>query len=213
MSAKCGAKTRSGGKCALPPLKGRTRCKFHGGKSPRGPAHPSYKHGRRSKVTGPLLEALARAEDDEKLLDLRAGVALFDLRLEEISRRLEEADVPELRTRALDLLEAALAASRDGEAREAAEKLNELRALLQAGVKRDRAWEALLKTQERRSTRAEQATDRWIKQAGVFHVAELKVAVGTLIEILADNLPRETVATIVRQFDSRLLGGGPPGGG
>lgn len=34
---KCGAKTRSGGKCKLSPVDGKKRCKFHGGKS-TGPA-------------------------------------------------------------------------------------------------------------------------------------------------------------------------------
>lgn len=204
-SGKCGAKTRSGEPCKADPVRGRKRCRMHGGTQPIGPASPNWKHGRRSQVTGPLLEALARAEDDEKLLDLRAGVALFDVRLEEISRRLEAGDAPALRTEALELLDSMQA----GDAQTAAQKLRELRALLERGVHRDKAWENLLRTQERRSMRAEQAADRWLKQAGVFHVAELQVAVSTLIGVLADNLPKDTVATIVRQFDAKLPGGSP----
>jgi hypothetical protein len=34
----CGAKTTTGGTCKKPPLKGATRCKNHGGKSPRAQA-------------------------------------------------------------------------------------------------------------------------------------------------------------------------------
>ena len=55
---RCGAKTRAGGACQNPAIKGRSRCKLHGGKS-TGPrtsegrakvtvAHT--KHGRRSRV-------------------------------------------------------------------------------------------------------------------------------------------------------------------
>ena len=55
---RCGAKTRGGGACQNPAIKGRARCKLHGGKS-TGPrteegkarsiaAHT--KHGRRSKA-------------------------------------------------------------------------------------------------------------------------------------------------------------------
>lgn len=33
MADPCGAITRSGGECKKPPLKGKTRCKLHGGKS------------------------------------------------------------------------------------------------------------------------------------------------------------------------------------
>ena len=36
-TALCGAKTRDGGACRKHPIRGRTRCRFHGGLS-RGPA-------------------------------------------------------------------------------------------------------------------------------------------------------------------------------
>ena len=55
---RCGAKTRSGGTCQNPAIKGRSRCKLHGGRStgPRTPegkaraAAAHTKHGRRSKA-------------------------------------------------------------------------------------------------------------------------------------------------------------------
>ena len=55
---RCGAKTRSGGACQNPAIKGRSRCKLHGGRStgPRTPegkaraAAAHTKHGRRSKA-------------------------------------------------------------------------------------------------------------------------------------------------------------------
>ena len=55
---RCGAKTRAGGACLKPAIKGRARCKLHGGKS-TGPrtaegkaraAAAHWKHGRRSKA-------------------------------------------------------------------------------------------------------------------------------------------------------------------
>ena len=53
---RCGAKTRSGGACQNPAIKGRGRCKLHGGRStgPKtsagkaGVAKANTKHGRRS---------------------------------------------------------------------------------------------------------------------------------------------------------------------
>jgi hypothetical protein len=56
----CGARTRSGKPCtqvAMP----NSRCKMHGGLSPRGPSHPAFKHGRYSKVFSSQL--LRRYED------------------------------------------------------------------------------------------------------------------------------------------------------
>ena len=55
---RCGAKTRSGGACQNPAIKGRSRCKLHGGLS-TGPRTPEgkarsiaahTKHGRRSRA-------------------------------------------------------------------------------------------------------------------------------------------------------------------
>lgn len=45
---KCGAKTRAGTPCQRAPLAGRTRCRLHGGATPRGRASPHWRHGRRS---------------------------------------------------------------------------------------------------------------------------------------------------------------------
>ena len=55
---RCGAKTRKGTSCQKPPLRGKTRCRLHGGlstgpKTPEGKARIAaahWKHGRRSKA-------------------------------------------------------------------------------------------------------------------------------------------------------------------
>ena len=56
-SIRCGVRTRRGSACQKPPMKGKKRCKFHGGSS-TGPktaegkariAAAHWKHGKRSK--------------------------------------------------------------------------------------------------------------------------------------------------------------------
>jgi len=44
---QCGAKTRAGPPCKTPPVRGRRRCRMHGGKSPGAPRGNQYawKHG------------------------------------------------------------------------------------------------------------------------------------------------------------------------
>jgi hypothetical protein len=48
----CGARTRSGAQCRSPVVKGRSRCRMHGGKSPGAPKgnKNAWKHGRYSRV-------------------------------------------------------------------------------------------------------------------------------------------------------------------
>ena len=57
MQRSCNARTRRGTACQKPPLRGKTRCRLHGGlstgpKTPEGKARiaaAQWKHGRRSK--------------------------------------------------------------------------------------------------------------------------------------------------------------------
>src|SRR5579871_5515650 len=88
MIQRCGAKTRSGGSCrqwAMP----NGRCRMHGGKTPRGPALPQYKHGRYSKVLPADLAArYAEARTDQELVAFRDDIALVDARLADVLARL-----------------------------------------------------------------------------------------------------------------------------
>jgi hypothetical protein len=64
----CGAKNRQGEPCAKPPLKGKTRCKLHGGKTPKsqnaGSSNGNHKH---SLYANALTEAEAAAWDEVQL--------------------------------------------------------------------------------------------------------------------------------------------------
>jgi hypothetical protein len=46
---RCGARTRAGAPCKNWSMRGRTRCRMHGGRSLRGIASPTFKHGRYSR--------------------------------------------------------------------------------------------------------------------------------------------------------------------
>lgn len=46
---RCGAKTRRGAPCRNLAVRSMKRCRMHGGKSPKGFAHPNYQHGLHSK--------------------------------------------------------------------------------------------------------------------------------------------------------------------
>jgi hypothetical protein len=80
----CGAKTDRG-PCKKPPMKGRTRCDRHGGKSLAGAASPRFKHGRYSKhLPTNLIPSFQAAMADPDLLSLRAEIALTQCRIDQI---------------------------------------------------------------------------------------------------------------------------------
>lgn len=93
--AICGAKTRAGTPCQRSPLAGRTRCKLHGGASPRGVASPAFRHGRFSSVMpARLAEAYRRAEADPAGISVAEEMHLLSARQTELLEALDKAAGP-----------------------------------------------------------------------------------------------------------------------
>lgn len=81
----CGAKRRDGGRCQQIFLYPNGRCKFHGGPSLHGAAHPNFKHGKYSAYTPKgLAEKYEQALNDPQLMTLRDNIALTDARIGEL---------------------------------------------------------------------------------------------------------------------------------
>lgn len=79
MKAICGAKKRDGTPCQKPPMNGATRCRLHGGATPKGMASPHFIHGERSDHLNPsLLNIYKQMVNNPDLLSVRADVALID---------------------------------------------------------------------------------------------------------------------------------------
>ena len=76
---RCGAKTRSGSACRSPAVRGRQRCRMHGGTNkgaPRGNSN-ARKHGNRSVEAEEQLKLVRRANLDLRVLGkLREGLEL-----------------------------------------------------------------------------------------------------------------------------------------
>lgn len=84
----CGAKTRNGGACPNPPVKGSKRCRMHGGKSLKGIAHPNFKTGRwSSSIPERMAERYSVLLDDPAMLDITHEIALTDTRISELLQR------------------------------------------------------------------------------------------------------------------------------
>jgi len=73
----CGAKLRSGGTCKQSPMRGKKRCRLHGGATPSGPASTHFKDGRYARVfRGQLAEKFLHASEEPAPLDLLPELAV-----------------------------------------------------------------------------------------------------------------------------------------
>lgn len=78
----CGANLRDGKICMRLPIKGRERCKYHGGKVPRGERAAHFTTGKYSKeLRRDILDNYYRSLDSGSQLDQSHEIALYDARI------------------------------------------------------------------------------------------------------------------------------------
>jgi hypothetical protein len=81
-----GTSRRSGERCKRRRSPGSEYCIFHGGRAPKGGAHPNYRHGKRSKYRPPpeLLQNFRAFLRDPELAHHRNSVAIIDSMLQDL---------------------------------------------------------------------------------------------------------------------------------
>lgn len=90
---QCTAKSkRSGERCKKDAMHGGNVCHIHGGKSPKGAASPTFKHGKRSKY---LPQRVANIYDemqsDDEYMDLRDNLRLREALIREKLKMIDDA--------------------------------------------------------------------------------------------------------------------------
>lgn len=96
----------SGDRCKRTPEPGFTVCRYHGGLTPIGTAHPSYVHGRYSRHMPAAVKA--RYEQflaDPTLTHLRPEIALVAQQLEDMLERLNAGESTKLWEKCIELLD------------------------------------------------------------------------------------------------------------
>jgi hypothetical protein len=188
----CGAKLRGreGRFCKRLPVPGRTRCLYHGGRTPRGADSPHFKHGHYSKVLPKNLRgSFEKLMSDPTLLECRAEVALLQIRLCQLVSRVGTNESGAA-WRELDRLFDEFTATNDEED-EAKGKatLKRMRELIKGRVEDTEAWadlQAAIESATRVSAR------EWKRIIGTQHVAtaeEVRAIVASIANAVLQNVP------------------------
>lgn len=174
MTPRCGAKNRAGKPCQQWPLHGATRCKFHGGASPRGIASASFKTGEYSKAMPQDLQKRFRAmAADSELLNLLRDVALVDARTIELFGELERPGA------SWPSLVAARARFEDARRRQDTQAmgvaLNELLLSMDRGTAEREVWQRIFETVEARRKLIDSIHKHEVQHAELLTLAQAQV--------------------------------------
>lgn len=154
------SETSRNGRCPNAPKKGRTRCRMHGGGTPRGEALPQTKHFRYSQsIPRRLAARYEEAEKDQDRHDLSSEISLAEAMLDDALAGMEDGESERLWI-TLRRLEGKLRTTRDEKVR--GRVLGEILDLIQRGGKD--AW-------------AKADVDRWSQRKARLIEADVRVAV------------------------------------
>ena len=203
---KNGVRYRNGGRlcngkddtCGAYAIRGKVKCHYHGGKTPRGAASPHAKHLRYSQVPQRLLEGYEVALGDERLLELRDESALLQARVNDLLGRVDSGESGWLWAELGKTWEKYVKALRAGEADEVLEYQQYLDQLIRSGVDDYRVWEEVVKVVDQKRRISESERKR-------LHEMEVMIAarqIGDLI-LAVGEMFRANVLKHVRDVDER----------
>lgn len=200
---------RTGERCKAQAVTGRELCYHHGGKSPAGPAHPQYKHGRYSKhLPARLIERYAQSASDPDLLALREDIALVDARLSDLLARVDSGESGEAWKRAQDAV-AGLQAGMDGnDVPRMLAAIEDLKKIIRRGLADYLAWQEVGAAIDRRERLVRSERRRLVEMQQVLTLQEgmmLFQRIGDLIEQYVTDRPAK--AAILSGMASLLTAG------
>ena len=201
----CGAKNRDGSACKRWAIRGRNRCRQHGGASPvGGPTHPAYKSGRYSSVLPAglrtMYEAAANAPD---LLAQTDEAAILTARINQVLAGVRDAgETAQMWRQALDEFRAwqkalnhtAAAQGRNDTAgveqysRQAAESSERLGVILATGAADADHWREFRDTVDVRRRVVESERKRMVESSMMMPFAQVCVIFDSLIEVLRGEI-------------------------
>jgi hypothetical protein len=207
---RCGATSKTtGNPCKARPVKGRNRCSVHGGKTPRGAASASFKHGRYSSyLPDRLADRYAIAQADPHLLELSDDVALLDTRISDLLSQVQSSSGADRWTAigaAVQELEWAI----NGLDPEALIKvLGKLKRIVRESSAEQSAWQDVIGLLEQRRRTVDSERKHRQQQQYQLTVEEAWTEFSLLLHAIRDNVDRDTLAAIQRTYDRHRSGTG-----
>jgi hypothetical protein len=183
----CGARLRRkpGRLCQRKPLKGKSRCGLHGGKSLAGVASARYKHGRYSKVlpTG-LLKKFEEAGKDPLLLSHEPELKLLDVKLSDLIGELRQGGGPETSAKLQKAWKELQAANLAEDEARVSTCISTLEGIFQRGNSVADIWRQILDCIEARRKILESESKRLKDQGQTMGVEQLLAIIEYIVDVI-----------------------------
>lgn len=205
---RCHAHNRKGGQCGNRAVPGRRVCRFHGGMSPVGAAHPRFKHGRYSKyLPARLAPAYIQASQDSELLSLRDDIALVESRIGELLQLLHSDSESRNLFEELSSLVVSLSESVQAEEwSQVGEGVARLGEVVQAGGRAFSLWDDIFKSLEVKRKLSDSERERLMDMNALITSEQAFLLVGALLESVTRNVQDNATRFAIEREFTRLVG-------
>ena len=194
-NVRCDAKAKGRqAQCLLSAEPGMTKCRFHGGKSRRGPAAPSFKSGRYSKFLPSRLAAkYNEAQHDPELLSLHDEVALLDARLVDLLKRVDTGESGAMWGTLRKEWEEFLLVRASGDIAKMHSAIGRLDALMDRAITDHLAWTEISEKLEQRRRLVMSESQRLVALHQVLTAEQALALTGVLVEIITRHIADKSV--------------------
>lgn len=197
----CGAKLRNKSdhvRCHQAPLKGRNRCRIHGGKSLMGTTASNFKHGGYAKfVPARMADHYLEAMDDEKLLELRRDIALYEVRIKDLLSRVESGEAGYYWKRIKSTYGSLRKAAQNNDQSKFQEHLTELGRLITQGHADYAAWDDLVKTIGERRKLVESERKRLVEMKQMMTAEQAMAMLSYVINVIQKHVKDRQILSAI----------------
>jgi hypothetical protein len=215
----CGGHKKNGMPCHASLMTDRNRCRIHGGKSPRGVAHPRFSTGTYSKDVPSRLQAKYEAAlKDEKLLELKEETAIVQARIADLLTRVDTGESGETWRQLDKTYNDMRKASNDHNQAKFVSLLNDLGGLIKKGRSDYDAWDEVFRSVKTKQRLAEAEHKRMVALKQTMTAEQANAMVGFIIATIKKHSYEQfdvksanvLMAAISADLANHLAGGRSP---
>lgn len=203
----CGAQLRGkpGQFCKRPALESRSKCAYHGGKTPRGSESPHFKTGFYSKALPKQLKAdFDKLFRDPELLSNRAEIALLAIRHRQLAARVGTNESGETWRTLARLFDEFMQANGAGDQDAQVAAVNRINEIITGAVNDEHAWAELTEFTEQATKISERESKRLVRARQVVTAEQLRTIFAAVTNLVLNHVQDHKARLAIAEGLDRL---------